>query len=69
MRSQSTDRLTPTEVAEVADKKAERRAIKAEIAVLQGVIDGITPATTLAELRGYVKDMARSAKRIARILT
>ncbi len=69
MRSQSPNRLTPAEIAEAADKKAERQAIKAEIATLQAIIDGISAATTLADLRGYVKDLTRSTKRIARILT
>lgn len=69
MRSATTNRRTGATVAEVADKKAERQALKAQIDAMQLIIDGITGATTLGELRGFVKDVTRSTKRIAKILT
>ena len=68
-RSKSVDRTTAAVVAEVSDKKAERQAVKDQIAALQVIIDAISPATTLAELRGHTKDIARVLRRVARILT
>ena len=69
MRSATTNRRTVATAAETADKRAERQALKAQIDALQLIIDGITGATTLGELRGFVKDVTRSTKRIAKILT
>ena len=67
--SKSADRRSPAVVTEGADRRAERQALKAEVAALQTIIDSITGATTLGELRGHVKDVTRSTKRIAKILT
>lgn len=69
MRSNTTDRYTSITAAEVANKRAERVAVKAQIAELQTIIDSITNATTLGELRGNTKDVARVLRRVARILT
>ena len=69
MRSNTTDRYTSTIAAEVADKRAERQAVKEQIAALQVIIDAISPATTLGDLRGHTKDVARVLRRVARILT
>ena len=69
MRSNTTDRYTALTAAEVADKRAERQAVKTQIAELQTIIDSITAATTLGDLRGYTKDVARVLRRVARILT
>ena len=68
-RSLSPHRLTEPAISETIDKKAERQTIKLEIAALQAIIDGITGATTLADLRGYVKDLCRTVKRLTRIVT
>ena len=69
MKSTTADRRTGTVATEVSDIKAERQALKAQITALQTIIDSITGATTLGDLRGYVKDVAKSVKRIAKILT
>lgn len=69
MKSTTTDRRTGAVVTETTDIKAERQALKAQITALQTIIDSITGATTLGDLRGYVKDVAKSVKRIAKILT
>ena len=69
MRSATTNRRDTAAAAETADKRAERQAVKAQIAELQTVIDSITNATTLGELRGHTKDIARVLRRVARILT
>ena len=69
MKSLSTNRRTAIEAAEVDDKRIERLAVKDQIAALQLTIDSITAATTLGELRGHVKDVARTLRRVARILT
>jgi hypothetical protein len=69
MRSNTNDRRTSAAAAEVADKRAERQAVKDQISALQTIIDSITAATTLGDLRGYVKDLARVLRRVARILT
>lgn len=69
MKSATTDRRTGAVATEVSDIKAERQALKAQIAALQTIIDSITGATTLGDLRGFVKDVTRSVKRIAKILT
>ena len=69
MKSLSINRRTAVEAAEVDDKRIERLAVKDQIAALQLTIDSITAATTLGDLRGYVKDVARTLKRVARILT
>ena len=62
-------RLTPNAAAAAADRKAERQAIKAQIDALQVIVDGITGATTLGDLRGYVKDLTRTTKRIAKVVS
>ncbi len=54
---------------ELADARTERRAVKALAAELQGIIHGISPATTLAQLRGYDKDLTRKTRRLLRALT
>lgn len=69
MRSKTTDRRTSAAATEVVDKRAERQAVKDQISALQTIIDSITGATTLGDLRGYVKDLARVLRRVARILT
>lgn len=69
MKSASTDRRTGAVATETTDIKAERQALKAQITALQTIIDSITGATTLGDLRGFVKDVTRSVKRIAKILT
>ena len=51
---------------ETADAKAERQAVRALATELQTIIDGITAATTLAELRGHVKDLTRTTRRLLR---
>ena len=38
---------------ESADARTERQAVRALAAELQAIIDSITPATTLADLRGH----------------
>ena len=60
-------KLSATVAAEKTADKADRQAIKAAIVDIQAVIDGITAATTLADLRGYVKDLAKVTKRLAQI--
>jgi len=54
---------------EHADARAERQAVKALAADLQTIIDSITAATTLGELRGYVKDLTRTTRRLLRAVT
>lgn len=54
---------------EVADARTERQAIKALAIDLQTIINGITPATTQAELRGHVKDLTRTTRRLLRAVT
>lgn len=54
---------------ELADTRAERQAVKALVVELQTIIDGISPATTLADLRGYVKDLTRTTRRLLRAVT
>lgn len=49
-----------------ADAKTERQALRAIVADLQVIIDSITTATTLADLRGYVKDLTRATRRLIR---
>lgn len=51
---------------ETADAKAERVALRAIAADLQVIIDSITTATTLADLRGCVKDLTRATRRLIR---
>ena len=47
-----------------AAAKAEREAVKALKADLQAVIDGLTNASTLADVRASVKDIARITRRL-----
>ena len=54
---------------ELSDARAERQAVKALAAELQTIIDGITAATTLGDLRGYVKDLTRTTRRLLRAVT
>lgn len=49
-----------------ADAKTERQAMRAIVADLQVIIDSITAATTLGDLRGYVKDLTRATRRLVR---
>ena len=56
-------------IAERASRKAERQAAKAEIAAIQIIIDSISGATTLGDLRGYIKDLAKTLKRVTRLVT
>ena len=51
---------------EAADAKTERQALRAIVADLQVIIDSITTATTLADLRGHVKDLTRATRRLIR---
>lgn len=51
---------------ETAGAKAERQTLRAIVADLQVIIDSITTATTLADLRGYVKDLTRATRRLIR---
>lgn len=51
---------------ETVDAKAERQALRAIVADLQVIIDSITTATTLTDLRGYVKDLTRATRRLIR---
>lgn len=53
---------------ELADARTERQAVKALAAELQAIIDGISPVTTLAELRGHVKDLTRTTRRLLRVV-
>lgn len=54
---------------EHADARAERQAVKALATDLQTIIDSITGATTLGDLRGYVKDLTRATRRLLRAVT
>lgn len=54
-------------VAAKAAEKAERQAMRAQQADLQAIVDGIDSGTTLAQLRGHVKEVARTSKRIIRL--
>ena len=54
---------------ESADARTERQAVRALAAELQAIIDSITPATTLADLRGHVKDLTRTTRRLLRAVT
>lgn len=54
-------------VAEKQAAKTERQAVKALQTDLQTIIDAITNATTLGELRGYVKDLTRTLRRVVRL--
>lgn len=54
---------------EFLDAKTERQAVKALAAELQAIINSITPATTLGELRGYTKDLTRTTRRLLRAVT
>jgi len=54
-------------VAAKAAEKTEKQAVKALQTQLQTIVDGITGATTLADLRGYVKDLARTLRRVVRL--
>ena len=80
-RDGSVRNATPAEIAaaqaafdaaEAARKQArlDRRELKAQFdtdkAKLDAAIDGITNATTLGELRGFVKDMAQVERRLLR---
>lgn len=49
-------------------ERQERQQVRALQQDLQGIIDGITPQTTLAQLRGYVQDLARISRRMVRLL-
>lgn len=51
---------------ETVDAKAERQALRAIVADLQVIIDSITTATTLTDLRRYVKDLTRATRRLVR---
>jgi hypothetical protein len=57
----------PAVVAARAADKAERQAVKALQADLQAIVDGIDGTTTLAQLRGHVKEVARISRRILRL--
>jgi hypothetical protein len=67
-KSKSADRMTSAVASERAAARAERQAVKALQTDLQAIIDGITPATTLAQLRGYVQDLTRALRRTVRLL-
>lgn len=54
---------------ESADARTERQAVRALAAELQAIINSITPATTLADLRGHVKDLTRTTRRLLRAVT
>lgn len=54
---------------ETADARTERQAVRALATDLQTIIDGITAATTLADLRGHVKDLTRTTRRLLRLVT
>lgn len=68
-RSNSPDRITPTVVTGVNAARAERQAVKVLATELQTIIDSITGATTLGDLRGYVKDLTRTTRRLLRAVT
>jgi hypothetical protein len=63
-RSKSTDRRNAAVVTESNEAQTEREALRALRADLQVIVDAITSATTLAELRGFVKDIARIIRRL-----
>jgi len=54
---------------ELSDARAERQAIKALATDLQTIIDSITGATTLGDLRGFVKELTRTTRRLLRAVT
>ena len=53
--------------ARQADRE-ERQAVRALQTDLQATLDAITPATTLAQLRGHVQDVTRALRRTIRLL-
>jgi hypothetical protein len=54
-------------VAQRRADRAERLAVRGLQADLQAVLDGINSNTTLAQLRGYVQDVARVCRRVLRL--
>lgn len=68
-RSNSLDRITPAVATDVNAARTERQAVRALAAELQAIINSITPATTLADLRGHVKDLTRTTRRLLRAVT
>ena len=68
IRAPGAARRSPAVIKARQDDKAERQAVKALQADMQAVLDGITPATTLAQLRGYTQDLARALRRTVRLL-
>ena len=69
LRSINGERRNAAVRQETANAKAERQAVRALATELQTIIDGITAATTLADLRGYVKDLTRTTRRLLRLVT
>lgn len=69
LRAINAERRSAAIRQERADAKAERQAIRALATELQTIIDSITAATTLGDLRGYVKDLARTTRRLLRAVT
>lgn len=53
---------------EHTDARTERQAVKALVGDLQTIIDSITATTTLADLRGYTKDLTRTVRRLIRVV-
>ena len=69
LRPINAERRSAAVRQELADARAERQAVKALAAELQTIIDSISGATTLGDLRGYVKDLTRTTRRLLRAVT
>ena len=59
---------SPAVVAARQAERQERQQVRALQQDLQAIIDGITPATTLAQLRGFTQDLTRVTRRLLRLL-
>lgn len=68
IRAPGAARRSPAVKTDAATAKQERQQIKALATDLQAIIDGIDANTTLAQLRGHVKDVARATRRLVRLV-
>lgn len=68
IRAPGAARRSPAVKTAANDAKQERQQIKAMQADLQTIVDGIDGTTTLAQLRGHVKDTARAVRRLVRLV-
>jgi hypothetical protein len=68
IRAPGAARRSPAVKTDAAAARQERQQIKALQTDLQTIIDGIDGTTTLAQLRGHVRDMARAVRRLVRLV-